>query len=49
MEPFAPESLSPGVLPDSGLQPVKVAQDRMAMEQKANQLKAAADAAKDKA
>jgi len=46
MEPFAPESLSPGVLPDSGLQPVKVAQDRMAMEQKANQLKAAADAAK---
>lgn len=46
MEPFAPESLSPGVLPDSGLQPVKVAQDRMAMEQKANQLKATADAAK---
>jgi len=46
MEPFAPESLSPGVLPDSGLQPVKVAQDRMEMEQKANQLKAAADAAK---
>lgn len=46
MEPFAPESLSPGVLPDSGLQPVKVAQDRMALEMKANQLGEAAKQAK---
>ena len=46
MEPFAPESLSPGVLPDSGLQPVKVAQDRMGLEMKANQLGEAAKQAK---
>jgi len=46
MEPFAPESLSPGVLPDSGLQPVKVAQDRMGLEMKANQLSEAAKQAK---